>query len=70
MLLDTCLMEVVRADIHVAYDDNLWTFVPELELLESIEESLRKLLKNGKRHYMDEVPHCTVFYASVLIIFL
>jgi hypothetical protein len=63
-------MEVVRADIHIAYDDNLWTFVPELEVLESIERSLKKLLADGKRHHMDQVPHCTVFYASVLIIFL
>jgi len=63
MLLDTCLIEVVRADIHIAYDADLWTFVPELRTLELIEQSLGELLKNAKKHYMDQIPYCMVFYA-------
>jgi hypothetical protein len=40
MLLSTRLMEVVRADIHIAYDHDLWVFVPERKMLVVIEESL------------------------------
>jgi hypothetical protein len=40
MLLDMRLMEVVRTDIHIAYDDDLWTFVPELRMLLVKEHSL------------------------------
>ena len=49
------LMKVVRADIHIAYDDDLWTFVPDLKMLKKIELSLKQLITEAKVHCIDKV---------------
>jgi hypothetical protein len=57
----TSLIDIVRTDIHVAYDDDLWTFVPELKVLEMIERSLIRLIREAKKHCMDEVWHSAYY---------
>jgi len=48
-------MEVVRADIHIAYDGDLWTFVPDLKMLKKIELSLKQLITEAKVHCINQV---------------
>ena len=49
------LIEIVRADVHIAYDDDLWTFVPDLKMLKKIELSLKQLITEAKVHCIDQV---------------
>lgn len=60
------LMEVVRADIHIAYDDDLWTFVPDLKMLKMIELSLKQLITEAKAHCIDQVWNHGVYRPSRL----
>jgi hypothetical protein len=59
-------MELVRANVHIAYDDDLWTFVPDLKMLKKMELSLKQLITEAKVRFIDQVCNHVVYYSSHL----
>ena len=49
-----------------AYDDDLWTFVPDLKMLKKMELSLKQLITETKVHCIDPVCNHVVYHSSHL----